>query len=84
MATTEQLREQIFELIGNQMKLNDPPETKLTYDRLKRTGFSEFIAKQLIGQCLEVELEHIIEEGEEFDRNRFVKNLKNLPIEPYE
>ncbi|MDD2636415.1 MAG: hypothetical protein PHW82_13065 [Bacteroidales bacterium] len=31
----ETLREQIFEIIKNQLRDNDPPETKITYDRLK-------------------------------------------------
>jgi hypothetical protein len=56
METNENLRKQIFEIIKNQLKANNPPETKLTYDRLRKLGFDDFPTKQMIGQCVAVEL----------------------------
>ena len=44
-------REIIFEIIDNQIKANNPPETKLTLERLKKLGFSEFVSKQYIGNA---------------------------------
>lgn len=84
MNTTEELRDQIFEVIAKQIRENNPPETNRTFERLKKAGYSEFVSKQLIGQCLEIELIHILDDGEEFEMERFVKNLKNLPREPFE
>lgn len=49
MKSNEIVREQIFEIIKNQLKNNDPPETKITYDRLRKLGFNNFVTKQLIG-----------------------------------
>ena len=34
METNEKLREEIFEIINNQLSDNDPPETKTTFDRV--------------------------------------------------
>ena len=45
METNEILREQIFEIIKNQMKDNDPPETNKTFKRLLREKYSKFEAK---------------------------------------
>ncbi|MEN9444431.1 MAG: hypothetical protein RIS47_1321 [Bacteroidota bacterium] len=78
------VRDQIFEIIKNQIKDNDPPETKLTYDRLMREGHSEFVTKQLIGQCVAVEMFGVMKFGEPFDMERFTANLLALPKSPLE
>lgn len=48
MEENEILREQLFEIVNNQLKANDPPETKITYDRLIKEGFDDYQAKQMI------------------------------------
>jgi len=78
------LRDNIFEIIDNQIKNNDPPETALTFERLKKGGFDDFTAKQLIGQCVAVEIYNVMKYKKPFDEERYVKNLKNLPKEPFE
>jgi hypothetical protein len=50
MNQNEIMREQIFEIIRNQIKANNPPETKITFDRLKALGYSDFVTNQYIGQ----------------------------------
>ena len=60
MKTNKKLRDQIFEVINNQIKNNDPPETTLTYNRLIEEGFNEFQTMQMIGQCIAVELFEVI------------------------
>jgi len=47
MEINEKLREQIFEIIKNQLRDNNPPETKATYDRLQKQGFDDFQARQM-------------------------------------
>ena len=84
MKTSERLRKQIFEIIHNQMKANDPPETKITYDRLIKQGYSDFDTKQLICQCIAVELFQALKFKKPFDEKRYIKNLNNLPKEPFE
>jgi len=83
MKINTELRDQIFEVIKNQIKSNDPPETKVTYDRLIALGYSEFETKQLIGQCVAVEMFSVIKEQQPFNEARYIKNLKQLPKEPF-
>ena len=84
MKVDTELRDQIFEVINNQIKSNDPPETKLTYDRLIALGYSDFQTKQLIGQCIAVEMFTVIKEQQPFNEARYVKNLAQLPKEPFD
>ena len=84
METNEILREQIFEIIKNQMKNNEPPETNKTFKRLVKEGYSKFQTKQLIGQCVAVELFNILKHKKSFDEKRYIKNLNNLPKEPFD
>ena len=48
MKINTQLRDEIFQVIKNQIKSNTPPETKITYDRLIASGYSEFETNQQI------------------------------------
>ena len=82
METDEILREQIFEIIKNQIKNNDPPEANLTYRRLIKLGYNNFETKQLIGQCIAVELFDVLKHKKPSDEKRYIKNLKQLPKEP--
>ena len=68
MESNEIVREQILEIVKNQIKANDPPETKQTLERLKGLGFSDLDSKKLIGQCLAVELFHILKNKKPFDK----------------
>ena len=83
MEPNYKLRDQIFEIINNQMKNNDPPETTLTYNRLINAGFNKFQTMQMIGQCLAVELFEVMKNRKLFDESRYIKNLRLLPKEPF-
>ena len=82
METNEILREQIFEIIKNQIRDNDPPETKATFDRLQKLGFDDFQTRQMIGQCLAVELFDVMKNRKPLNNQRYTKNLLALPKEP--
>lgn len=84
MKQNDILREQIFEIIRNQIKANNPPETKIAFDRLKALGYSDFVTNQLIGQCIAVELFQIMKFQKPFNESRYIKNLKKLPKEPFD
>lgn len=84
MKTNEILKGQIIETVENQIKANDPPETKLTFKRLINLGYTKSESKQLIGQCVAVELFNILKYRKPFDEARYVRNLKKLPKEPFE
>jgi len=84
MKVNENLRNAIFEVIDNQITADDPPETATTLERLMVEGYSEFEAKQYIGQALAVELFYAMKHKIPFNETRYIKNLKNLPKEPFE
>ena len=84
MKVNENLRNTIFEVIDTQIKDNNPVETAITLKRLRDEGYSEFEAKQLIGQAGAVELFYIMEKKVPFNKMRYIRNLTNLPAEPVE
>ena len=84
MESNEKIREQIFDIIKNQLKDNNPPETKAAYDRLRKLGFDDFQTKQFIGQCVAVELFEVFKFGKPFNGERYLKHLKELPKEPFD
>lgn len=84
MESNEILRNQILEIIKNQLKDNNPPETKITYDRLRSQGFDDSRTRQMIGQCISVELFQIMKTSEPYNNARYIKNLKKLPKEPFD
>jgi hypothetical protein len=74
----------ILEAVDNQIRDNEPPETRQTRDRLVQEGYTEDEARQLILTAVVVEIFHVLKFNEKFNRERFVKNLNNLPNEPWE
>jgi hypothetical protein len=84
MKHNEILRQQIFEIIANQMRDNKPKETNITYRRLVSMGYTDEDAKMYIGQCVAVEIFNIMKYQQKFDEKRYIGNLKNLPKEPFE
>ena len=84
MKSNEIIREQIFEIVDNQIRDGKPPETKQTYYRLVKMGYNDIDAKKYIGQCVAVEIFNIMKHHKPFDEKRYVQNLLNLPKEPFE
>lgn len=78
------LKAAILEVVENQLRAGDPPETRETLDRLMREGHSEADAKLLLGQAVAVEIYCTLKEKKPFDQERFVRNLRNLPAQPQE
>jgi len=76
------LKAAILEVVENQMRNNDPPETRQTCDHLIQEGHSEEDAKRLIGCVVISEIFDILKKNQEFNLNRFVKALRNLPKLP--
>ena len=84
MESNEIIREQIFEIIKNQVESTTPPETKQTLKRLVDSGYSDQDARMLIGQCVAVELFSILKLEKLFNNGRYVSNLRKLPEEPFD
>lgn len=78
------LKETILQVVENQLRDDDPPETRITFNRLISEGYSEKDAKKLIGCAITSEIFNVLKNKEEFDHQRYVKALKNLPELPWE
>ena len=82
--TNPALGEMILEVVRNQIRDNDPPETRQTFEGLKSEGYSADEARRLISTAVTVELFHITRDRQPFQRDRFVWNLTHLPREPWD
>ncbi len=78
------LKELLMDVVDNQIRNDDPPETRQTFNRLISQGISEEDAKIYIGQAVCVEIWDIMRNRKEFNKERFIRNLKRLPEEPIE
>lgn len=76
------LRDQFLEVVENQLKTNDPPETKITLERLIEEGFKERVAKELIATCVATEMYEVISNNTPFDEAHYIENLHRLPELP--
>ncbi len=78
------VREAFLEIVNSQITNNDPPETKQTFERLIKSGWSQQDSKKMIATCIAVEFYGIMTKQKPFNDERYLKNLKNLPEEPFE
>jgi hypothetical protein len=78
----EYLKGAILEVVENQLKSLNPPETKETFERLLGMGYSETDAKEMIGVVVSSEIFDIMKKEEPFNKDRFVKALNKLPENP--
>ena len=74
----------ILEVVENQLRDNNPPETRATLDRLQSQAMSRPEAVRLIACVVADEMFHVLRHGAVFDEKRFVANLKRLPAMPWD
>jgi hypothetical protein len=77
-------RAALLEVIENQVRSNDPPETKQTLDRLLRDGFSREESLKYIACALVGELFGVLKQESSYDHTRYLANLKALPKLPWD
>ena len=80
----ERLRQAILEVINNQIRDNNPPETKQTYDRLRKEGFSEEETLKLIGYVVAAEVFAVMKENRRYEKEKFIAALQGLPGLPWD
>jgi hypothetical protein len=76
------LKRAFMEVVENQIRDGEPPETRETLERLTSQSISDDDARIYIGQAVCVEVWDIMRNKKEFNMQRFLRNLKNLPSEP--
>ncbi len=78
------LQAAIMKVVENQLRSNDPPQTRQTFERLIAAGHTEQEAKRLIACVVSAEIFDVLKKNEPFNLDRFVKGLNNLPTMPWE
>ncbi len=76
------LKAAFLQVVDNQLRANDPPETRETFNRLVAQGISESDAKLYIAQVVSAETFDMLKHKRPFNRQRYVKNLTRLPEPP--
>ncbi len=80
--TNPLLGEEMKKVVRNQIKQNDPPETKQTYDRLIKEGFPKDEVMRQLAVVVAAEIYNIMKNEEPFNQERYIKRLNDLPQEP--
>ena len=83
-AEDKRLRLAILEVINNQVKDNDPPETKQALDRLQKEGYSREETLKLIGYVVASEVFTVLKENRPYDNEKYISALNALPKLPWE
>jgi len=76
--------ELIIQAIKKQIRQNDPPETKETFDRLRREGHAEEEVYRMLGCVMTSEIYEVMKDERVFDRDLYVRRLRSLPKLPWE
>jgi hypothetical protein len=72
------LKAAILEVVENQLRDGDPPETRQTLERLLAAGYSRKQAIEMIGSAVVEEIWAVLHERKPFDRTRFTALLEQL------
>jgi hypothetical protein len=78
--TNPHLKALILEVVENQLRANDPPETRQTFERLLAAGYSRRQAVEMIGSAVVEEIWTVLHERKPFDRARFKASLEKLDV----
>jgi len=72
------LKKIVLEVVENQLRDNNPPITRITFNRLKGLGYSDERSKEMIGAIVVEEIFNVLKKQESFDLNRFTERLSDL------
>jgi hypothetical protein len=74
----------LIETVENQIRDNNPPEVRVTLDRLMAMGKSRNNAMRYIGNVFSLEVYEILTHQKPYNEKRYVANLRNLPELPFD
>jgi Domain of unknown function (DUF1841) len=79
--TNPHLKAVVLEVVENQLRENNPPETRQTFERLLATGYSRQEAIEMIGSAVVGEIWAVLKENKPYDAVRFKAALEKVPEE---
>jgi hypothetical protein len=74
----------MYEIIDNQLRDGEPPETKQTFDRLLVEGHSVAEARRLLATVAASEVFEVLKRRRPYDHASYVAALQRLPKLPWE
>lgn len=78
----KELKKGILEAVSNQIRDNNPPCTKKTYERLLKQGYSASETQEMIAAALIQEMFYVMTNKEVFNETRYAASLAKLPDDP--
>jgi hypothetical protein len=72
------VRDVVLDTVLNQIDTNDPPEARVTYDRLIDGGASNSQALQLMATALREEMARMLADSTPFDNARYSAQLVKI------
>lgn len=76
------VRQQLFEVIENQLRDNDPPYVQAVLNKLVLVGIERSEAVEMMAYILSLEIHKTLSQGSAFDLNNYEKMLRALPDLP--
>ena len=77
------VRGAIMEVLDNQLRDGNPPETRVVYDRLLAEGIDREEVQRLIACVIAAEIFNMMKSMQPFNEKRFVARLELLPEMPW-
>jgi len=74
----------MYEVVDNQLRDGEPPETRQTYERLLAEGRSPVEARRLLAAVVSSEVFEVLKHKRPYDRAGYVAALNRLPKLPWE
>ncbi len=81
MDADKTVRNAFLDTVVNQIETGDPPEAKVTYDRLVGAGQTRSQALLHIAAALRDEMNRMLAESTPFDQRRYAALLGKIPAE---
>ncbi|AJQ26577.1 hypothetical protein JBW_01225 [Pelosinus fermentans JBW45] len=74
----ENLKKTILQVVDNQLRENNPPITKITFERLQQSGYTTQQAKEKIAAILLEEMYDVLKTGQPYNEERYSNKLLKL------
>ncbi len=73
------LTEAILAVVDQQMRDQNPPETRRTFERVVAQGYTPEDARRLIGNVVAQEIFAVMQREEAYHEQRYIRALRGLP-----
>ena len=79
MSDERTVKDGFLDTVLKQIDSGQPPEARVTYDRLKKAGMSDTESLHLMTAVLRQEMNKMIQQSKPFDDSSYSELLKKLP-----